>query len=159
MKGWTNNQQRWCVTVGATTGDLSNEAKSLLNPHRPTHSLKRNRNANNTSILLVFQEKEQHKTENIKKHTPLNYTGSYKQNKVSFYIYISRGNDRWLLSKSRLKDRHFPLGIHLCAQDQQMTPHNPDHDCTSWSWGLKWMCSVTWICQLATGGLTPVLVT
>lgn len=80
--------------MGATTGDPSNEAKTLLNPHRPTRSLKRNRNANNTSILLVFQEKEQHKTENIKKHTPLNYTGSYKQNKVSFYIYISRGNDR-----------------------------------------------------------------
>lgn len=80
--------------MGATTGDLSNEAKSLLNPHRPTHPLKPNRNANNTSVLLVFQEKEQHKTENIKKRTPLNYTGSYKQNKVSFYIYISRGSDR-----------------------------------------------------------------
>lgn len=38
----------------------------------------------------MSQEQKTHKTENIEKHTPLNYTGSYKQNKVSF-IFTSAG--------------------------------------------------------------------
>lgn len=42
------------------------------------------------AIYLSWEQKNPQNSENIEKHTPLNYTGSYKQNKVSF-IFTSAG--------------------------------------------------------------------
>lgn len=88
-----------------------------------------------TQAIYFFFSRKKMKTQNIKKLTPLNYMGSYKQNKVSFYIYISRGNDRGggLLGRSLLNHHS-----HLCQEKRRTRHHhhNPSHDCTA--------CSEVW---------------
>lgn len=61
------------------------------------------------AIYCFSKKKKKMKTRNIKKRTPLNYMGSYKQNKVSFYIYISRGNDRETPQEISAKTSEPPL--------------------------------------------------
>lgn len=85
------------MTLGTTSGRPESWSEVITEPtrtgleHTPTHLLK---NKQLTQAIYCLSRRTTQNSENIEKHTPLNYTGSYKQNKVSFYIYISRGNDR-----------------------------------------------------------------
>lgn len=65
-----------------------------------------------TTSLLSFKN-----SENIWKCTPLNYTSSYKQNKVFLYLH-QQGNDRWI--QYLIKQEHL-ISAHKKKQKQHVS--------------------------------------
>lgn len=80
------------------------------------------------AIYLSWEQKNPQNSENIEKHTPLNYTVSYKQNKVSF-IFTSAG----------VMTGHSASLHHI--GNMTLRPHR---DCISQTQSSKW-CSSNFI--------------